>query len=490
MKRKKIIALAVLPALAFGSWGVVEGVQWWGERCQPLVARVPAEQPLPSLRPAAPAEVDLSAFSDSLRVFAEEVLAQARRMPSSLGTLRSVVTTVDKYGAPNGLIRLVGAEQGEPLVLIDQDQLAGKQEVSAGVVTRLDSAIGGTAWARWYDDHLLDAAHTSKGLVLHQHEPDGLAPQIASVEPGSGELQWCTSIGEGYVSGSNEPSIAAGGGGLFALRGANDKWSDQRPILVSLDPGNGKRRWKARIDGFEEGGSVDVFGDSVLVTQWGDRADRFSVPSNGDGRLRTNEGPVRAFAIRDGSAKWEYPGPDGTGWATAVIGVHDSTAVVLARQTRGSSPTYDRRNNQNWLVGLGPDGKERWRQDLGNRIGISREDGVRVVGDVLLTFETTGIAPRDQQTVVARDVSTGKTRWTKTFTDYTKELDPREVAVAGNTLLIATLHDLVGIDLTTGTMRSLLTDNQLDAEFNVAVDDRSLVVNAAGLILTFDRKPN
>ncbi len=477
MKRTKIVALAVVPGLAFGSWGVVEGVQWWGQRCQALVARVPADQPLPSLRDSQPEP-------------AKEVLAQARRMPSNVGTLRSVVTTVDKNGQPNSHLRVVGAEQGEPLVLIDQDELPGKQEVSAGVVARLDSATAAIAWARWYDDDLLDAVHTSKGLVLHQHGPDGLAPQVASVEPGSGELQWCTSIGEGYVSGSNDPSIAAGGGGLFALRGANENSNDQRPTLVSLDPANGNQRWQVRIDGFDEGGSVDMFGDSILATQWGDRADRFSAPANGDDGLRTGQGPVRAFASSDGSAKWEYPGPDASGWATAVVGVHGSAAVVLARQTRGSSATYDPRENQNWLIGLGPDGKERWRQDLGNRIDIRRDDAVRVVGDVLLTFETTGTAPRDQQSVVAREASTGKVRWTKTFTDYTKELDSRELAVAGSTLLIANLHDLVGIDLTTGAPQTLLTDDGLDAEFEVEADDRSVIVKTAGLILTFDRNPN
>ena len=167
-------------------------------------------------------------------------------------------------------------------------------------------------------------SNTLKGLVLHQHGPDGFGPQVASLEPGSGELQWCTSIGEGYVSGSNDPSIAAGGGGLFALRGANENSNDQRPTLVSLDPANGNQRWQVRIDGFDEGGSVDMFGDSILATQWGDRADRFSAPANGDDGLRTGQGPVRAFASSDGSAKWEYPGPDASGWATAVVGVHGS----------------------------------------------------------------------------------------------------------------------------------------------------------------------
>jgi outer membrane protein assembly factor BamB len=491
MNRKKV-ALALVPVLLLGAVGAVEGPRWWGRQCEQLAGRVPADQPLPLIRSSTAANVDLSGFSHSPRARAERVLAQARRIPPSVGTLRSVVVAPSKkYLAPNDEVRLVGAADGEPLLLIDQMQISGKPAVNAGVVTRIDTKSGGPSWARWYDDYMLKAISSSEGLVTVQRNPGAQAPQAASFAPATGELQWCISIGDDWVPRDSGLDLAAGDGGVFAVHGERRVQADREPTLIALDPASGRHRWKKRIEGFVDGGSVDVFGHMVLVTQW----DISAVQNTTFGRLKAD--PVRAFSTADGTAGWEYRGPDPTGWSNTVIGVRDTTAVVLARHTRavpqptdGSQPTYDARRNQNWLIGLGPDGKERWRQDLGNRVGTVPEwNGVRVAGDTVLTFETQGGGEGGPQTVVARDVATGRARWTKTFPEH-EILSIDRSAVVGNSLILPhASKDLVAVDLATGAMRMLLTSDELLDRSDIAVDDRSVIVQTAGLVLTFDRGP-
>jgi hypothetical protein len=368
--------------------------------------------------------------------------------------------------------------------LFDEEELRGKLQVNAGILTRLAGDADGTGWARWYDGNVLEAAQTPQGLVLAQL-PSGKVPQVTSVDPRSGELHWCIPVGGEYAT----AAVAAGDSGLFVLSGRDyDEDDPRQPVLSSLDPANGKTRWKTQVDGFENRGTVDVFGDSVLVTQWGIKTENFfdRPQANHDGGVETDGGSLRAFRADNGRASWEYAGPDDSGWAVSVLGIHDSTAVVLARRTPVPDHTWDR-EDQNWVIGLGPDGKERWRQDLGNKIKGYARSGVTMAGDVVLRFEDKGGSVASQ-TVVARDVSTGKVRWTKTV-DGDHTFRPERFAIADGNLLIARSHDLVSIDLTSGVLRTLLIDNGLDAELDVKVDDRAIVAQAAGLILTFERRP-
>lgn len=488
MNRTKL-ALVLVPVLLLGAVGAVEGPRWWGRRCETLAGRVPANQALPLIRSSGAANVDLAGLSDIPRKRAETMLAQARRMPPSVGILRSVVVAPSKeHQAPNDEVRLAGAADGEPLLLIDHGEVRGKPAVNASVVTRIDTKSGRPSWARWYDDYRLEAASSSDGLVTVQRTPGRQAPQAASVAPATGELQWCTSVGDDRISEEDGLDVAAGDGGVFAVHSERRVQADREPTLIAMDPASGKRRWKKRIGGFVAGGSVDVFGHLVLVTQWDISAVQ---NTNTLGRLKAD--PVRAFSSADGSAGWEYRGPDATGWSNSVIGVHDTTAVVLARQTRdvpqptdGSQPTYDARPNQNWLIGLAPDGKERWRQDLGSRVETIPSNGVMVAADTVLTLETKGGNEGTPQTVVARDAATGKARWTKAFHPHQgPELD--KSAVVGNSLIQRHGFNLVATDLGTGAMRTLLTRETLRDRFDIAVDDRSVIVQTAGLVLTFDR---
>jgi outer membrane protein assembly factor BamB len=469
--------------LALGSWGTVEGVRWWSGRCEAMVGPVPAGQKLPSsIHPVKPTEVNLDPLVEARRVFAQDVLAQAGRTPS-LGTLRSVAVAGDEETlVPRDARQVAGVADGAPLLLFEERELHGKQ-VNAGVLTRLAGDADGTGWARWYDGHELEAAQTPQGLVLAQL-PSDKVPQVTSVDRSSGELHWCIPVGGEHAT----AAVAAGDSGLFVLSGTDYDEDDQQPVLISLDPANGKTRWKTQVDGFENRGTVDVFGDSVLVTQWGIKTENFfDWPQvNNDGGVETDGGSLRAFRADNGQATWEYSGPDDSGWAISVVGVHDFTAVVLARRTPVPDHTWDR-EDQNWMIGLGPDGKERWRQDLGNKIKGYARSGVTMAGDVVLRFEDKG-GSGASQTVVARDVSTGKVRWTETV-DGDHRFRPERLAVADGNLLIARSHDLVSVDLTSGVLRSLLTDNGLDAELDVKVDDRAIVAQAAGLILNFERRP-
>ena len=469
--------------LGLGCWGSVAGVRWWGGRCEAMIGPVPAGQKLPSsIHPVKPAEVNLDPLAEGRRVFARDVLAQAGRT-ASLGTLRTVAVAADEeYLVPREARHVVGVADGAPLLLFDEGELRGKLQVNAGVLTRL--AGDGTGWARWYHGNVLEAAQTPRGLVLAQL-PTGKVPQVTSVDPRSGELHWCIPVGGEYAT----EAVAAGDSGLFVLSGTDYNEGDPRqPVLISLDPANGKTRWKTPVDGFENRGTVDVFGDSVLVTQWGIKTENFvdRPQTNHDGRVETDGGSLRAFRADNGRASWEYTGPDDSGWAMSVLGIHDSTAVVLARRTPVPDHTWER-EDQNWVIGLGLDGKERWRQDLGNKIKGYARSGVTMAGDVVLRFEDKGGSVASQ-TVVARDVSTGKVRWTKAV-DGDHRFRPERLAIADGNLLIARSQDLVSIDLTSGVLRTLLTDNGLDAELDVKVDGRAIVAQAGGLILTFERRP-
>ncbi|MFB6718890.1 PQQ-binding-like beta-propeller repeat protein [Kribbella sp. NPDC056345] len=493
MSRRKPVTIAAVIVVLIGSLGTVMGVRWWNGRCDAMVGAVPTTQKLPSnIRAVKPADVNLEPLVQSQRVFARNVLAQAQRTPS-LGTLRSVAVAADeKTLAPREARQVVGVADGEPLLLFKQIELEGKQRVSAGALTRLDSNTGGKSWARWYNNHELEAAQTPQGLALTQL-PSGKVPQVASVDPRSGELQWCVSVGGEHAT----AVLASGDSGLFALSDSDYYEDDQPPTLIALNPLTGKTRWKKQIDGFDDRGTVDAFGDKVLVTQWGDKtADRPWHPMlDRNGHVKTDGGALRAFRADDGEPAWEYGGPGGSGWLLSVVGARDSSAVVVATRTRpdaagkgGERYVFSGRDSQNWLIGLGPDGRERWRQDLANRINAGARSGVSLAGDAVLTFEYKDTSV-DTQTVVAREMSTGKTRWVKDFDHYQRSVRPARLAVVDGSLLIARAHDLISINLTSGAVQTLLIDAGVAADLDVKVDGRAIVAQAAGLILTFDRRP-
>ncbi|WP_405056471.1 PQQ-like beta-propeller repeat protein [Kribbella sp. NBC_01505] len=484
MTRRKIVAGSVA-FLLVASAGAFAGVRWWGERCEAMVGPVPASQKVPSVHAVKPADVNLQPLAEDLRGYARDVLAQAARTPE-LGVLRSVAVAADEESlAPRDPKEVVGIADGAPLVLFDQRELRGKLQVRAGALTRLAGEAGGTDWARWYNGSDLEAVKTPYGLVLAQR-PDGKVPQVTSVDPGSGKLHWCVPVGGEYTS----AEVATGDSGLFVLSGVEHTLGDRPSTLRSLDPANGKTRWRARLGGFDDLGTVDVFGDKVLVTQWGTKVDdSVGIPQadNETGGVETDGGSLRAFHADNGRAAWEYAGPDHNDWAMSVVGVADATAVVLARRSPVPEHSWTRKD-QNWLIGLGPDGTERWRQDLGNQISGHSNSGIRMAGDVVLRFESTFDATTSTQTVVARDASTGKVRWSKTV-DGDQAFDQEHVAVADGKLLIAQSPNLVSVDLISGAVRPLLTDHPRRPVLDVKVDGRVVVAQAAGLILTFERGP-
>ncbi|GAB3951497.1 hypothetical protein GCM10029976_088000 [Kribbella albertanoniae] len=78
-------------------------------------------------------------------------------------------------------------------------------------------------------------------------------------------------------------------------------------------------------------------------------------------------------------------------------------------------------------------------------------------------------------------------RWSKTV-DADQAFDQNHFAVTEGKLLIARPPDLVSVDLASGAVRPLLTDQPHHAALGVEVDDRVIVAQAAGLILTFERR--
>jgi hypothetical protein len=174
--------------------------------------------------------------------------------------------------------------------------------------------------------------------------------------------------------------------------------------------------------------------------------------------------------------------------ARQVAGVADGAPLLLfeARDLRGKL-----RVKAGVVTRLAGDGAgtgwARWYD--GNELEAAQTpQGLRMAGSAVLRFENKRGSAGSSQIVVARDVSTGKVRWSKTVKGE-QMFRPDRLAVADGNLLIARSHDLVSVDLTSGALRPLLTDNGLDAELDVKADDRAIVAQAAGLILTFERRP-
>ncbi|MFD7161370.1 PQQ-binding-like beta-propeller repeat protein [Kribbella sp. NPDC059898] len=491
---RKWVALGLV--LVLGVVGAVRGPEWWakawekwrGNKCQVLAGSVPADQPLPPIRISAAANPDLSGYKTAALRNATDAVDRARRIPSDIGTLRSVVTAPSEkeQGPDLDAVNLFGLVDGEPLLRFSRIYRGSR--VAPGVMTRIDTRAGRPSWARWYRDDELMATSTPTSLVTVQRAPKALAPQVASVGPDTGDMQWCKSLGADYLDyyGGEGSDIAAGDGAVFAVHSERQANAEQAPTLMAMDPATGKDRWKKRIAGFTAGGAVDVFGKSVLVTQWAFD----SRGSKASGRLKAD--PVRAFSTADGADEWEYRGPDATGWANKVIGVRDGIVLVHSRQTssaRSVEPGAEGQYTRNWLVGLGPDGKERWRQDLSNRVQAHLYDGVMVAGSTVLTFETQDSVQGLPQTVVARDVASGKTRWTKHLpADQDLDRNPSALAVVGNNLLVRQgLQKLVAVGLATGAIRTLMTQVDLVTGFAIAAAGKSLVIEVGGVFLTFDR---
>jgi outer membrane protein assembly factor BamB len=496
ISRRRKVLLVGLPLLlvVVGGVAVRVGRDRWAGRCAAVTARV-ATETLPSVRFQSPDQFRLGTPAWSKDWWAQSLVA-AGKNPPALGTFRGAVRidadelngTAD-FMSYRPLAGVVDSSRGDVLLR------TYPRDHPDGILMRVNRSADAKAWAVPTNGAYRDIPEGRDQLILADL-PTGRS-RLVSIARDSGRTTWCEELGDQGTTQGYGPAIASdlGSGSLFLARPAgNFELKDSTVMVSRRNLADGRLVWEVPADGFNRTATVEPFQDLALVAKTGpamNNNDRFR-QFGGDPELPGDV--VQARAAADGALRWTYRGPDTSGWVNSIVGVDGGTAVVLSQRDRGKSPAYleDERSHPefalrttSWLIGLGSDGKERWRQSLGNRLYSWRGFGTTVVSGLALSVEGDLRQPFENQFVVARDVSTGAVRWRTRVADYNLAPDFAGARRVGDVLLVGTEGGkLISIDLRTGAVEQPLGDTELTG---LAVDDRSVTVNASGLLLTFDR---
>jgi outer membrane protein assembly factor BamB len=497
ISRRRKILLVGLPLLLVVVGGVAAriGRDRWAGRCAAVTARVSTDT-LPAVRFQSPEQFRLGTPAWSKDWWTQSLVA-ASKNPPALGTFRGAVRIdADELNGRSGLMYyrplagVVDSRRGDVLLRTYPKSHPG------GVLRRVNRSADAKVWAVPSDGAYRDIPEGRDQLILAD-VPIGRS-RLVSIARDSGRTTWCEELGSQGTSGRFGPAIASdpGSGSLFVAKPSSLGPKDSTVKVSRRNLANGRLVWEVPADGFKSTATVEPFQDLALVAQAGPAMnynDRFRQFGGGP---EFPGGLVQARAAADGALRWTYRGPDTSGWVNSIVGVDGGTAVVLSQRSQGKMPGYleDERiqpeialRTTSWLIGLGSDGKERWRQSLGTSLYSWRGLGTTVVSGLALSVEGNLRQPFENQFVVARDVHTGAVRWRTHVADYNLAPTFDGAKMVGDMLLARTEgRKLISIDLRNGAVEQPLGNTELT---NLVVDDRSVTVNASGLLLTFDR-PN
>jgi hypothetical protein len=449
------------------------------------VAEVAADQ-LHSIQAEPLDAADPGAREDQVLVDRAKAVLAAARTPGASFRAPSRVLVVPADGRADDSIDLIGSSStGDPLLAVGHSGWVGTPMQGAVVV--LDRKDGVARWGRKYFGDGVHAHKLAGRMILLQL---GQEPQIASVAQSDGKLDWCIKLDKKSPTGY-EPTFASAIDGtdkLYVVRAQGDHTEQGDVRLARIDTNSGKVAWDQDVAGVDSVQSVTAFGDQVLLSRVPPKLDvwsRWRYLLNRNGKPDTAVGSLMARSATTGEPTWTYRGPDQSPWTTEMVGVQGNTAVVLSRRTT-SDPANAKSPvglNQSWLIGLDPTGKERWRQDLASRLDYDVAAGAKVVGDVVLTDERTSY--QDGSVLVARDLPTGKVRWSRPNSVGPHPILERS-ALAGNLLVAAVTGNsgLVAIDLTSGQLQKVLARGGVR---DVTSDGVSVTVSTEDLIFTLEK---
>ncbi|MFG1909579.1 hypothetical protein [Kribbella sp. NPDC048928] len=483
-KRRIALVAGIAVTVAAASVGGVNGWDRWKSRCSAHVAETPAKV-LRSIQARPADQVDLAADrgSDSINPNAARgVLASARKPGGGFSpATRVLVSGADGRSADS--VQSIGTADGDPILAVGPPAWVGS--ALKGSVVVLDRHTGQARWGRQYFGDAVQGRQLPGRMMVLQLTS---RPMAASFATADGDITWCTWVGTDPVI-SYPPTFTsdAEDGQLYVVREPAEEAGDRSVLLSRIDGTSGKIAWEQPVDGVDRLSSLDTFGDQLLLSRWDPQMyvdDRWAALS---GRTDPNAGAVVARSAATGDATWTYDGPDPSGWIVNVIGVRDDTAVVVARRVKADPKTGGPAGealNQSWLIGLDRTGKERWRQDLGSALVYTLADDAKVADDVVITDESKSTDPKVR--LVARDLTTGKVRWTKMTSRSGPTIKLEVSTVIDHQLVAAGANPrggLQSIDLTTGSQQAVLTDGDIR---NIVGDNKSITFVADGLVFTLD----
>ncbi|GAB3947676.1 hypothetical protein GCM10029976_077390 [Kribbella albertanoniae] len=466
----------------------------WAARCAAVSDRIPTDT-LPSVQFQAPDQFKLGTPAWSKQWWTES-LAAAAKNPSALGTFR-------------GALRIEGDELDGAAGSFGGRDMAGVRDTwrgnvlltmypdvhPDGVAVRVNRSADAKAWAIPDRSSSVDFPAGGDQMILAD-TPAGRA-RLVSINRDSGKTTWCQELGDLGDLNRFGPAIASvpRSGSLFLAEPTLARSEDSTVMISRRNLADGKLLWRVPAAGFHRVATVEPFQDLVLVARTGpslssnDRYRQFGDSPQPAGNV------VQARSAADGGMRWTYGGPDKSGWMNSIVGIDGETAVVLSQRDQKvwQGNVRDERlhpedalQTTSQLIGLGADGKERWRQDLGNRLYSCRGFGTAIEAGVALSVEGDFHQPFENQVLVARDSRTGAIRWRTPVADYTLAPDFWGYRLIGDRLLTGSQGEkLISIDLRTGAIDHPLGENTRYG--GIAIDDQSVTIDASGLLLTFDR---
>ncbi|MFB6718887.1 PQQ-binding-like beta-propeller repeat protein [Kribbella sp. NPDC056345] len=469
----------------------------WAARCSAVNARVSGKD-LPEVRFQSPEQFQLGTPAWSKQWWTD-ALAAAGQNPAPFGTFRGAVR-IDADGLNGRAAEIYYRElagmrdswRGNVLLTMYPE---GHHQ---GVSVRAKQSTDAKTWAIPDHSSSVDIPAGSDQMILAD-TPDGRA-RLTSISRDSGKTTWCQELGNLGDLDRYGPAIASvpSSNSLFLAEPTANPYrheEDEATVMISRrNLADGKLLWRVPADGFHRVATIEPFQDLALVARTGpalsgnDRYRQFGDAPKPAGNV------VQARAAADGSLRWTYRGPDKSGWMNSIVGIDGDTAVVLSQRDRGGSGRVEDELNRpqaalqttSWLIGLGADGKERWRHNLTNRLYSWRGFGTTIASGVALSVEGDLRHPFEKQVVVARDITTGAIRWRTPVAEYTLAPDFYGAKVVGDVLVTSSQAEkLIAIDLRTGAITQPLGKNTRFS--GMVADDQSITINASGLLLTFDR---
>ncbi|GAB3947682.1 hypothetical protein GCM10029976_077410 [Kribbella albertanoniae] len=482
-KRRFALVTAAAVTLAAASFGGVSGWDAWKHRCSAQVAQTP-DASLQTIHTEPVDRADLRPIEASNDLFsnpqgARAVLASAREPGGGFRPASQVFVAnrSDQSAVPTGYLN------DDPVVSVWR---RGGPSRSVAV---LDRTTGRARWGRANVEGAVPGRKVPGQLTTSQL---GSRPLAASFAAADGELEWCTWIGKGTLTEDRSMfySSLSADKELYVVRGPVEdpdnpykRPSDPSVLLARIDARSGEVAWEESVSGVNAVGALEIFGEQILLSR----------VNPGPGWPRTlqvgsdsSAGSLVARSTSTGDAAWTYAGPDRSRWVVNAVGVHDDTALVVARGlTTDLKGASDDGRFRSWLIGLDGNGKERWRHDLRGTATDKLADATRLAGDAVLTVESTWKEPA--QRLVAREIATGKARWTRSTGSSLSDIDLERSAVIGNQLVVAVQGNeggLLAIDLATGREQTIIATGGVQS---VVASDKSITFAAEGLVITLDR---